>query len=145
MIPSHHLLSYSHGATLLFYLFFHHPTLVYISSLSDRKVPILLSLDFLPGMVYDLYYLVVYSYLWISCQFLLISVTSDKQLCSDKSPFSRTDSCPYKCFGKVRFLLKTFLPHILLKSSFGDYKTLVPELSTIPINPALNIRCDVNW
>ena len=93
---SRHLLSYSHGATLLFYLFFHHPTLVYISSLPDRKVPILLSLDFLPGMVYDLYYLVVCLYLWISCQLLLISVTSDEQLCSDKSSASRTGSRPYR-------------------------------------------------
>ena len=65
VIPSRHLLSYSHGAILLFYLFFHHPTLVYISSLPDRKVPILLSLDFLPGVVYDLYYLVVCLYLFL--------------------------------------------------------------------------------
>ena len=95
MIPSRHLLSYSHGVILLFYLFFHHLTLVYISSLPDRKVPILLSLDFLPGMVYDLYYLVVCLYLWISCQLLLASVTSDEQLCSDKSSTSQTGSRPY--------------------------------------------------
>jgi hypothetical protein len=57
------LFYFSHGATFIifpmapYFIYFpHHPTLVYISTLSDRNVPILFSLDILSasGVSYDL-------------------------------------------------------------------------------------------
>ncbi len=66
---------FSHGATFIifpmasyFIYFSHHPTLVYISVLSDKNVPILFSLHTLSGNYICINSWLIIYWLWTSCQ-----------------------------------------------------------------------------
>ena len=70
--------SIDHAIDHTIYLFyFSFPSLAYITTLADRKVPILFFLDILSGKVWHvLVSCFIYSF-WTSCQFLGLVATSD--------------------------------------------------------------------
>ena len=132
MMGSRHLSSYFPSYHFHFIYLFHCPIVVYISTLSDRKVPILFFLDILSGKVwFVLVSLSIYSFghpvsFWgLSCDFRIFHISGSLSLPTRQSPLQQNKMNPMET-GTQMDLAE------LTRSRPGNYSALLNDILASP-------------